>query len=244
TRAILADEPLLHRETGQFALHEGVEQCQVRLEIIAMNDLLKRLSNQFRARVAEDFAQLLVGAQAAVMAVHVGNADGRVLERSAEPLLAFPQRLLGQLALCDVFREPGDSIDFPRIVSDGESVTSDPAERAIRPRHPELRVRGYPAELLLQLHHHQLPIIGMDAVDPGSRVFVQALARSPPDLFVGWAHVKRSLPPAVLHPEHLANALCHLTEYLLTFAQPHLDPLALAKFPLKFLRATHGQSLG
>ena len=30
--------------------------------------------------------------------VHVGDADGRVLEGAAEPLLALPQRLLGPLA--------------------------------------------------------------------------------------------------------------------------------------------------
>src|SRR5208337_4642193 len=103
----------------------------------------------------------------------MGNADGRVLERAAEPLFALTQRLLGLLALGDVFREPGDSIDFPRMVFDRESVTADPAECAVRPRDPELRVRGHPAELLLQAHHHLLPIIGMDTFYPGARVLVE-----------------------------------------------------------------------
>src|SRR5271157_2749944 len=66
------------------------------------NNRLKGLSNQFRARVAEDFAQLLVGAQATVLAVHVGDSDGRVFERAAEPLLTFPQILLGLFEVVDV----------------------------------------------------------------------------------------------------------------------------------------------
>ncbi len=101
-RAIPADEPFLHRESGQFAAHEEFEECEVRLEIIGMHDLLKGLANQFRAGVPEDLAQLLVGAQAAVLAVHVGNADGSVFERTAEPLLTFPQILLGPFEVVDV----------------------------------------------------------------------------------------------------------------------------------------------
>ncbi len=67
-----------------------------------MNDLLKGLANQFRAGIAEDFAQLLVGAQAAVLAVHVGNADSGILEGAAESLLTFPQFLLGLFEVVDV----------------------------------------------------------------------------------------------------------------------------------------------
>ena len=63
---------------------------------------LKVSFEQFLAGVADDLAVLLVDAQEAALGIHVGDADGRVLERAAEPLLALAQRLLGPLALGDL----------------------------------------------------------------------------------------------------------------------------------------------
>src|SRR4029077_1720959 len=45
--------------------------------------------------VAYDLAELLVDAQEAALDITVSDADPRVLERAAEPLLALAQRFLG-----------------------------------------------------------------------------------------------------------------------------------------------------
>ena len=59
----------------------------------------------------------------------------------------------------------------------------------------------------------------MDTVDPGTWSLVKTLARSSPDFFVGRAHVERSAPATLLHPEDLANILRQLAETLLGVAQ-------------------------
>jgi hypothetical protein len=60
---------------------------------------------QLRAGVADDGAELLVDAQVANLEIDVGDADGRVLERAAEALLALAPRLLGALAVGNVPRQ-------------------------------------------------------------------------------------------------------------------------------------------
>src|SRR5208337_3514053 len=62
----------------------------------------ERLADQLFGPVAEDRAELLVEAQETASEVLMGDADGRVLESAAEPLLALAKCLLGPLAVCDV----------------------------------------------------------------------------------------------------------------------------------------------
>jgi hypothetical protein len=57
---------------------------------------------QFLAGVADDGAELLVDAQESARGVPVGDADRRVLERPAKPLLARAQRCFGPLSVGDV----------------------------------------------------------------------------------------------------------------------------------------------
>src|SRR5262245_20069086 len=71
------------------------------------------LFEQLLAGVADDGAELLVDAQEPALGVRVGDADRGVLERAAEPLLALAQRLLGPLALGDIFK----NVDRPRLPS-------------------------------------------------------------------------------------------------------------------------------
>ena len=58
-----------------------------------MGDLLPCPGRASLARVANDLAELLVDAEEPAVEVLVGDADGRVLERPAEPLLALAQGL-------------------------------------------------------------------------------------------------------------------------------------------------------
>src|SRR5438876_7189791 len=94
--------------------------------------------------------------------VGVDDAYSRVLERAAEPLLALAQRLLGPLALGDIFQDRGNARDFPILILDGEGATADPADRAVRPHHPELLVREHTVLLLLHALDHLVPIVRMD----------------------------------------------------------------------------------
>src|SRR3954452_21582186 len=67
-----------------------------------MRDVPESPREQFLAWVADEFAKLLVDPEEAAFAVDVGDADGRILERAAEPPLALAQRLLGPLAIGDL----------------------------------------------------------------------------------------------------------------------------------------------
>src|SRR5258707_657810 len=159
--------------------------------------------------------------------VGVDDAYSRVLERAAEPLLALAQRLLGPLALGDVFREPGDARDVPGPVLDGEGAPADPADRAIRPHHPELPALEHAAPALLRQRDRVAPIVRMDALDPGARPLVEALPRPPPHLLVAGADVDQAIAPGIRQPEDLVDVLRHLTEALLGLAQRLLGPPAL-----------------
>ena len=78
---------------------------EVGRQVIGVRDVRDGLADQLRAGVADDLAHLLVDAQEAALGVDVGNADGRVLERAAEPLLALAQRLLSPLPIADIARQ-------------------------------------------------------------------------------------------------------------------------------------------
>ena len=103
------------------------------------------------------------------MRVQVRNADGRVLEGAAEARLTFPQRLLGPLAVGDVFRESGGALRCTGLVRKREGAAADPADRTIRPHDAELGDRGRSLLLLLDVRQNFVPIVGMDAVDPAAQ---------------------------------------------------------------------------
>ena len=98
--------------------------------------------------------------------------------------------------------------------------------------------------LLLQVREHHVPIIRKDALDPGSRLFVEALARASPDLFIDRTHVKQSLPSALLHPEDLADVLRHLAEPLLALAQRLLGPVAVGNLLFQLPRIRKARAWG
>src|SRR5437660_573442 len=83
----------------QIAPQEKVDRVGVARQIIGMRYIVIVLSDQFLLRIADDAAKLLVDAEEAAFAITEGDADRRVLERAAEPLLAFPQGCFGALAL-------------------------------------------------------------------------------------------------------------------------------------------------
>ena len=97
-----------------------------------MRNIPDGLLQQFLGGVAEDGAELLVDAQEAARGVPVGDADRRVLERAAEPLLAVAQvRDVGAGA------EPFD--DIPAGVADRYAARLEPSILAIEPAEPRLR---------------------------------------------------------------------------------------------------------
>src|SRR5205823_8355049 len=93
-RTVLADVALLQRETGLFAPQEWEELLEAGGQIIGVRDVQPGLLEQLRAGVADDLAELLVDAEEAALDITVSDADGRVLERAAEPLLALPKGIL------------------------------------------------------------------------------------------------------------------------------------------------------
>src|SRR5258708_39994047 len=123
-----------------------------------MRYILVVLSDQFLLRIADDAAKPLVDAEDAAFDVAECDADGRVLERPAEPLFTLPQLLLGLFAVGDILQEPGNARGFPILILDGEGATADPADRAVRPHHPELPVREHTVLLLLHALDRLVPI--------------------------------------------------------------------------------------
>ena len=107
-----------------------------------MRDVLKGLLEQFRAGVADDGAELLVDAQQLAREVRVGDADARILERAAEPLLAFPQRLLGPPEVGDIGAGPEPFEDVPIAVSDRHATRLEPAVLSVRPADAVFHVIG------------------------------------------------------------------------------------------------------
>ncbi len=90
------------------------------------------LLQQFLAGVADDGAELLVDAQEAARGVPVGDADRRVLERPAKPLLARAQRFLGLPEVGDVGAGPKPFGDVSFAIPDGRAAGLEPAVHAVR----------------------------------------------------------------------------------------------------------------
>jgi hypothetical protein len=80
-------------------------------------------------RVAEHLAQGAVDLDEAPVEVVEGHADGGVVERAAEELLALPERLLGPLPLGDVAGRGEDQV--PPAVVHGAHVHLDGEGRAV-----------------------------------------------------------------------------------------------------------------
>ena len=96
----LADVSLLQREAGRLAPQECLRQVNAGGEVVGVRDVLAGPLEQLLASVAEDGAELLVHAQEAAVEMPVADADGGVLERAAEPLLALAQSLGGCRCRC------------------------------------------------------------------------------------------------------------------------------------------------
>ena len=138
------------------------------MEDIASNSVLRPVSQHpFNGRVIEHRA-------AGVEETYdVGDSAPE-----PKPLFALAQRLLGPLALGDIFQEPANARDFPILILNGEGATAYPADRAVRPHHPELRVREHTVVLLLHALDRPVPIVGMDSLDQ-ERSCSRGFARPP-----------------------------------------------------------------
>ena len=94
-RAIPADVPLLELVAGEPPAPQRLVPIAPRRQVLGVGDVMEGEGRQLVAAVADDVAVLLVDAQEATPGVLEGDADGGVLERAAEPLLALAERLLG-----------------------------------------------------------------------------------------------------------------------------------------------------
>ena len=105
-RAVLAQVTPLQPEGGRLAPRKA---RRVKLDegwhVVRMDDVLEGLLEQFLAGVADDGAIRPVDAEEAAGGVVVDDADGGVLERAAEPLLALAQRRFRPLPIGDVPRQ-------------------------------------------------------------------------------------------------------------------------------------------
>src|SRR3954469_2569410 len=100
------------------------------------------LLQQFLAGVADDGAELLVDAQETARGVPVGDADRRVLERPAKPLLARSQRFLDLPEVGDVGAGPEPFDDDSDAIPDGRAAGLVPAVRAVPAANAVLHVVG------------------------------------------------------------------------------------------------------
>src|SRR5258708_39870272 len=94
-----------------------------------MRDLLAGPQEQLVARVAEDVTEFLVHAQETAVETPVADADGGVLERAAEPLLA-----VAQLRDVGAGAEPFD--DIPASVADRCAARLEPAIFSVAAANP------------------------------------------------------------------------------------------------------------
>ena len=85
------------------------------------------------------------------------NSGGHERDQLPHSLLALAQRLLGPLALGDVFREPGNARDVPILVLDGEGAAPDPPHRAVRPHDRNSKIREHAAPALLHVLDRLVP---------------------------------------------------------------------------------------
>src|SRR3954452_9264525 len=122
---------------------------------------------QLVARVAEDGAELLVHAQEAAVEMPVADADGGVLERAAEPLLALPQRQLGLPEVGDIGAGPEPLDDPACAVADGGAAGLEPAVHAVRTSDAIFHViRAAPRHLLGPESPGRLPVVRVQHRQP------------------------------------------------------------------------------
>ena len=137
---------LFQRETGRLAPHEREELLEAGRQILGIRDVPEGSCEQLRAGVADDVAKLLIDSEEAAFAIRVGDADGRVLERAAEPRLALAQRLLGPLALGDVAGDAREAEGAAAGVSMGDDHLGDRDLPAIMAEHGGLPSPGAVAD--------------------------------------------------------------------------------------------------
>src|SRR5262249_56591796 len=129
--AAFAAVALPQRVTGTRAPPEPGDAVEAHLQVRGVGDVLEGLAEQLLTGVADDGAEFLVEAQQAPIELPVPDADPRVLERAAEPLLALAQRVLGPLALGDVDARAGEA-ERPAVgVSHHHPAGQEPAVRAV-----------------------------------------------------------------------------------------------------------------
>ena len=75
-----------------------MELLEAGRQVFGVRDVPEGSREQFLSCVADDVAEFFIDEQETPFGVNMGDADGRVLERAAEPLFALTQRLLGLLA--------------------------------------------------------------------------------------------------------------------------------------------------
>ena len=134
-----------------------------------------------------------------------------VLDQGAEPRLARLERLLGPLALGDVFREPANARDVPVLVlmAKADFGLRGPGRPAAPP--------GTPASVSTPCVLSSMRSIALSR-SSGSMPLVQdavvrdGLVGSPPDLFEAGAVVDDPIVPGVPDPEDLVDVLRQLTE--------------------------------
>ena len=103
-------------------------------------------------------SQSLIDSEEAAFAIRVGDADGRVLERAAEPLLALAQRLLGPLAsvmsraMLERRRVPPPGSRWAMITWEtGISRPSWPSTAALLAQEPSRIAAGIPSSWTIRL---------------------------------------------------------------------------------------------
>ena len=100
--AVLVEVSLFQMICVDLSAHQGGEPLQIERKVLGVRHLLKVLLQKLVAAVPEDVAKALIDPQPGAVRSDIGDADGGVLERAAKTSLAFPQRLLGFLAVGDV----------------------------------------------------------------------------------------------------------------------------------------------
>src|SRR5262249_3816582 len=110
---------------------------------------------------------LLVDGRNAAADVSVAKPDRPVLERPAEPLLAFPQRLLGPPEVGDVGASPEPLDDVAAGVADRRPAGLEPTIAAVSPADPVFHVVGAaPRHRIGPEFPGRLAVVGVQGIHP------------------------------------------------------------------------------
>src|SRR6266545_6239205 len=123
--------PLLQPVRIDLSRPEASEQFGISVNIIRMSDVLEAQRKQIFPRVARDLAEAVIHIQEAAGHINLGDADGSLAIRCAQPLSTLPQLSFGPLARGDVLDYAFESKQISRVLSERPRAQREPDDAPV-----------------------------------------------------------------------------------------------------------------